>query len=207
MLWETGFKLMKYRVIERKLIFVKYLQKCDESSLSNQVHMEQERLKFPGLLKECQQLAKQFQIEHFLIDKEVSQAEFKRIVKNTINLENENEMKQMMKKSIKCYEIKKESFGLKPYFRELNVTQIRTKFRAKAKMIQVKFNFKNDGKNSTENWVCDSCERSAIESQSHIMWCEAYAHLRIGKDISCDKDLIQYLNNVMNIRQELKLQR
>ena len=207
MLWETGFKLMKFRVIERKLNFVKYLQKCDQTSLANQVLMEQERLKFPGLLKECQQLARQFQIEKFLNDKKVTQTEFKRIVKNATNFENETEIKKWMKKSIKCNEVKEESFGLKPYFKELNVTQIRTKFRAKAKMIQVKFNFKNDGKNSSENWVCDSCERSAIESQSHIMWCEAYAHLRVGKDINSDKDLIQYLNSVMNIRQELKLRR
>ena len=92
-------------------------------------------------------------------------------------------------------------------FKELSVTNARAKFRFKTKMIQVKFNYRNDKKNSSENWVCDSCESSAIETQSHIMWCEAYSHLRSGLNFKSDQDLTKYLSDVLKIREELQLRR
>ena len=44
-----------------------------------------------------------------------------------------------------------------------------------------------------------------IESQSHILYCEAYAELRIGKDINNDKDLVTYMKNVLLVREKLNL--
>ena len=105
----------------------------------------------------------------------------------------------------KCEEIQKEKFGLKKYFKELSVTNARAKFRFKTKMTQVKFNYRNDKQNSAENWICDSCESSSIETQSHIMWCEAYSHLRTGLNFKSDQDLTKYLSEVMKIREELQL--
>ena len=61
-------------------------------------------------------------------------------------------------------------------------------------------------KNNDENWMCDSCE-TAIDSQSHVIWCPAYSKLREGKDLSSDVDLIDYFNKVLTIRAELKLTR
>ena len=110
----------------------------------------------------------------------------------------------MMTKS-KCEEILVENFGLKQYFKDLTVVEARIKFRLKTKMIQVKFNFRNDSKNARQNWICESCDNGCIESQSHIMWCEAYSHLRDGLDLKSDKDLVKYVSEVATIRQELQL--
>ena len=152
-------------------------------------------------------MAKQYKIDGFLNDEDLSLMEFKRIVKNTILLENENELKSMMTKSSKCEGLKNESFGLKLYFKALNVNQTRTKFRLRTKMTQVKFNFKNDSKNSSDKWICDSCESDSIDSQSHIMWCTAYSHLRSGLNLNSDKDVVKYVTKVIKIRQDLKLTR
>ena len=204
--WETGTKLMKFRIIEKKLNFTKYLQQCEETSLANEIFKEQDRHKFPGLLKECKELAKGLNIKDEFENTNVSTKEFKGIVKKTINYANETELLAKLSKLEKCPDLKNEGFGLKKYFDELNVTQTRIKFRLRANMTQVKFNFKNDSQSSRENWTCDSCE-TCIESQSHIMWCEAYSHLRNGLNINSDKDLVKYVNSVMKIRHEMKLSR
>ena len=44
-----------------------------------------------------------------------------------------------------------------------------------------------------------------IETQSHILYCEAYSELRAGKDLNSDTDLVQYMKNVLIIREKLNL--
>ena len=71
-------------------------------------------------------------------------------------------------------------------------------------MTNVKFNYKNNPVNRATLWQCDSCQ-SAIDTQSHILWCPAYSELRWGKDISNDKHLIDYVRKVIEIRDNLKI--
>ena len=47
-----------------------------------------------------------------------------------------------------------------------------------------------------------SCRRS-IDTQSHVMICPAYRKLREGKDAGNDKDLVEYLVEVMKIRERM----
>ena len=44
-----------------------------------------------------------------------------------------------------------------------------------------------------------------IESQSHILYCDAYADLRADRDISNNSDLVEYMKNVLTIREKLGL--
>ena len=71
-------------------------------------------------------------------------------------------------------------------------------------MVNCKFNYKSDHENMATLWMCSSCETS-IDTQSHLKWCPAYADLRVGKDINSDKDLIEYMQKVMIIRDKLSL--
>ena len=84
------------------------------------------------------------------------------------------------------------NFETKSYLRNMTLTDARVKFKFKTKMIDVKFNYKNDPTNLATLWRCDSCQ-SAIETQGHILWCPAYSELRHGKDIKNDKHLIEYV--------------
>ena len=71
-------------------------------------------------------------------------------------------------------------------------------------MLDVKFNYSHDPQYKKDLWRCDSCE-SSIDTQSHILWCPAYSDLRVDKSLEKDKDLIDYIKNVMSIRQKLNL--
>ena len=100
--------------------------------------------------------------------------------------------------------MKNESFEAKEYLSTMNLYNARTKFRMRSNMIDVKFNFSS--KYESELWLCDSCQ-SSIESQSHLLFCPAYASLREGKDLKNDEHLIKYIQNVMEIRTKLNLRK
>ena len=95
-----------------------------------------------------------------------------------------------------------EKFEKKAYVSEMTMQDSQTYFKYRSYMTDVKFNYKNDQKYSRELWQCDSC-LSAIETQSHILWCPTYQALREGKDIRNDDDLVKYISEVMNAREKL----
>ena len=100
--------------------------------------------------------------------------------------------------------MKDESFETKEYLKKMNIADARVNFKLRSQMVDVKFNYKHDPRYTKDLWKCDSCE-SAIESQSHILWCPSYSDLRVGKNINNDQDLVNYIKQVMKIRDNLRL--
>ena len=66
----------------------------------------------------------------------------------------------------------------------------------------VKRNYPNDPKYRQSLWQCVGC-KSAIDTQSHVMWCQAYSDLRKNKDFNDDKDLANYIEEVLKIRETI----
>ena len=97
-----------------------------------------------------------------------------------------------------------ESFGQKGYISDLTLHKARMKFQMRSKMVDAKFNF--SAKYEKELWRCDSC-LSAIETQSHLLFCPAYSSLRVGKDLKNDDHLIDYMQSVMDVRTKLNLRK
>ena len=68
----------------------------------------------------------------------------------------------------------------------------------------VKMNFQSDKKFANKLWSCDSCvDKMGIgvrDTQQHVMICPAYNHFRQGKDLSRDKELVEYFRNVIKVR-------
>ena len=98
-------------------------------------------------------------------------------------------------------ETEKENFEAKPYLQELNLVQARTKFKLRSRMLEVKNNYKGEYRKT--NLLCEGCKTS-IETQDHVLFCPFYSDLRQDIDLSCDKDLVNYYREVMNIRDKLK---
>ena len=67
---------------------------------------------------------------------------------------------------------------------------------------EAKLNFPNDPKFKSQGFQCDFCP--SISSQNHIKVCEEYEHLREGKDLENDLDMIQYFVDVIKFRQEVE---
>ena len=43
-----------------------------------------------------------------------------------------------------------------------------------------------------------------MDSQSHITKCESYKYLRVGKNLSSDKDLVKYFSDVISLREKIE---
>ena len=131
--------------------------------------------------------------------------QWKKIVNKTLLTKNRNDLLEVMVKKnykkIDIDEMSKENFEMKKYMSQLTMHSARTKFALRTKMTKnVKMNFKNDPANKRTLWKCDDC--SSIDSQEHILWCPAYGHLRIEKDLDNDKDLTWYFQQVLKSREK-----
>ena len=98
-----------------------------------------------------------------------------------------------------------EEFGRKPYLKQLNLSDARTKFKYRTKMTQyVKMNYSSSAQYAEDLWRCQSCQ-SKIDTQSHVLWCSSYSSLREGKNLDKDEDLCNYLQEVFKIRHNLEI--
>ena len=98
-----------------------------------------------------------------------------------------------------------ENFAVKDYIKKMTVEDARVNFALRSSMYDVSFNYRSDPKNAAELWRCDSCMSGHIQTQSYILYCEAFADLRKDRDLNSDKDLVDYMKSVLIIREKLDL--
>ena len=98
-----------------------------------------------------------------------------------------------------------EKFEMQDYVKHMKIEDARVNFSLKSKMYKAKFNYKNDPEYSADLWRCSRCMSGHIETQSHILYCDAYADLRADKDINNNTDLVEYMKNVLTVREKLHL--
>ena len=90
------------------------------------------------------------------------------------------------------------------YFFNETLKNVRTIFRFRADLFESKLNYKNMYRDG--NYLCDSCESESDDS-THVLFCPAYATLRQNKSLNCDLDLANYLQSVLEIRTNLRINR
>ena len=96
-----------------------------------------------------------------------------------------------------------EDFGIKPYITNFSVHDARAIYKKRTSMMQyVKMNYMNEPKYVKTLWLCNSCQTS-IGNMDHVLWCKSYRKVRQGKNLGNDKDLAQYLHDVLKIRSNL----
>ena len=199
LLWEFGAKLMKYRIIERKLNFLHHLFNLSPDSLANQVLHIQITNETPGLVQECNTVIKNLGLPN-LFDNNFSAKQWKSIVKRAVNEANDKEIKTKLSSQSKFQHsvMISENFGMKPYLKNLNLQDVRIKFRFRTKMLKfVKMNFSSDPFYIKACW---KCECGQIDTNEHIIRCQLYEELREDKKLDSDKDLCDYLIKVTMIR-------
>ena len=89
------------------------------------------------------------------------------------------------------------------YFKEKSLEDTRMLFRIRTRMVDLKANFKNNHAFRKDNWLCEGCRRE-VETNSHVMSCQAYEDIRQGLDLGNDKDLVKFFKEVMRIRMKKK---
>ena len=67
----------------------------------------------------------------------------------------------------------------------------------------IKMHFMSDKKFAADLWQCDN-QCGKCDSVAHIKECPAYDHLRADKDLSEDQDLVHYVQQVLQLRDEVQ---
>ena len=67
----------------------------------------------------------------------------------------------------------------------------------------VQMNFKNEKKYVQNGWRCVSCNN--LDTQEHLIDCDGYKSLQIGKDLQRDQVLVLYYRNIIKQRIEAGL--
>ena len=210
--WETGGFMMKYRILQAKLLLLHHIATLPGDSLAREMYEVQKDFRFPGLLLEC---------EDFLTDEGVLNLEnytpfqWKNLVKTNIYKLNRSEILEQMKplKKISYKEHISEKCQLQPYMTKLNIAEARLKFKLKTRMTPtVRMNFQSDPEFASKLWTCPGCTAQSHkvqekvegrrDTQAHILTCAGYAQFREHKDLTDDKDLTKYFSQVIQQRMD-----
>ena len=124
-------------------------------------------------MSEARELCKELKMGDITIDRPVKEkkAHWKDKIKKSIQEKNEKDIKKAIERYDKLEVMKKEEYGMKSYIDELNMTEARTLFRVRSKMIKCKMNQSSDGYNKSSLWKCEDC--GYVDTQSHILNCPA----------------------------------
>ena len=202
--WDTGTSKMENGIKMMKLKLIIHIKKLSNNSLANQVYKEQLKNDWPGLAKESQAICEEFRLKDVTKEWtfEPKKNKWKSMIKEACVSKNERDMKKEIKyKYKKITEMSSEKFERKNYLSEMTMEDARMFFKIRTKMVKAKMNFSNDYRNKESLWKCDSCCRN-IDTQAHITICPAYSHLREGKSLGSDKDLVQYFREVLSLREK-----
>ena len=199
LLWETGLLPMRERISRRKLTFISHIRKSGNDTLVKKVFQEQQKNEWPGLIRECELLCNELEIPNISTHKEII---LKKEIKSVTKEKAKNDIINEMTSSSKMKDKINEKYEMKEYFQNKVISEVRTMFSVRSGMFKCKMNYKNDRQFKRKLWFCGNCAIGAVDTLSHILVCEGFKSLREGKDISSDKDLVQYYQKVQTIREK-----
>ena len=114
---------------------------------------------------------------------------------------NRNDILEMTRpsKKLNFENLSQEKFELKEYLTKMNLVDARMKFAIRTRMTaSVMMNFKGMTEFKNIGWKCQTCNEP--DTQEHVLICPEYKHLREGKSLSNDNDLVEYFRKVICLR-------
>ena len=214
----TGTKLMFWRVLEKKLLFIWHVANLGPNTLARETYERECRQDsdIPSLVTETKPYLEELGITNL---QSFTKMQYKRLIKQFIfrkNKENIIEMSRKYKK-IDIESFRNESFEMKPYFKSLNVNMSRLQMKIDSKMCPtIASNFTRDPRFRAINYLCVGCSvrnksdpvseslseqlNTSRDSVCHLVRCPAYADLRLNLNLREQKDMLTYIQLVIDRR-------
>ena len=204
--YESNLLLLKYQVFSRLLNLLKHIHAQDpESCLSKQILTEQLNNDWEGLSQAGIKICDNLEISG-LFDPVVSKKQFKLLVKRACAEANDQDLKIQIQSYKKMKALQDEIKKGNGYFFKETLYNARAIFRFRVELFEAKNNFKNRPEYKKQGYLCDSCQ-SQVDENTHVLFCPSYSSLREGKSLKNDVHLAQYLQKVLEIRTNLRLNR
>ena len=200
--WDTATLLNENYLILQKLLLLHHLVSLGNDCLAKEVLLLQsEEEELPGLVSESAVYMKQLGIQGDPAS--YTKTQWARIVKSQIHSKNKNDLVHQINsyKKLDKEKLLSESYGMKQYISTMKISDARTLFSARSMMLStVQYNFKNNPTYKANQYRCKCGD---LDTQSSLLTCRLYAHLREGLDLTnSDIDLVRYFQLVIQERQE-----
>ena len=153
-----------------------------------------------GLASECEGFLSELSIS--CDPSSMTKQHFKRMIKSSVHARNKEHLLEESKtyKKLDYQKLVSEEYGLKPYIRNMSVSQARVYFSSRALMLPtVQHNFKHKPEYVANQWRC-VCGQP--DQQAHLQTCRSYLHLQQGLDMEQDTDLVRFYQLVIKERLE-----
>ena len=131
---------------------------------------------------------------------------FKFLIKSACAKANDNDLKSQIQSYKKMTALRDEIIKGNGYFFKETLYNARAIFRFRVDLFEAKNNFKNRPEYKKEGYLCDSCQYQ-VDENTHVLFCPSYSSLREGKSLNNDVHWAQYLQKVLEIRTNLRLNR
>ena len=129
-----------------------------------------------------------------------TKTQFQRIISEKLRFKNIQDILEICKTYRKAnyFELREEDFGVNESVKAMTLSESRTLFSIKFSMHTVsKLNYASDPINVKQSFLCQCGE---ISSNIHFLYCKKFEFLRLQKDISSDKGLVRYLQEILKFR-------
>ena len=206
--WQLATLLPANILLLKQLLFVYHLFNLPRDSTGRQVAEMQLNNQLPGLINSVKT---HLDAINFESSKNLSKWQFKKLAKSYITERNKNQLLEMIKtsKKINYQECIQEEFKRKPYFYNLKLDEIRTRYRISSQMVDtVRANYSN--KYRRDSLECQSCKGITTpdqicprDDQLHILIeCPRYSDLRLKYDTQTDLGIVKFFTSVVERRTE-----
>ena len=177
-----------------------HIRHLDETALANRIYLQQLKYGWTGPVKEGKEICQELGIPDVTVVQATKQ-EFKVMVREACRLKDEKELKENILHKEKLQLLKEEDCKIKCFIEKMTLSEARILFQHRTNMTKNAGNYKGWGKYQGEGAKCKFCLK--FDSSSHIMRCEAFAHLR-GPEVFLDNDvhLVQYIRQALQLREE-----
>ena len=155
----------------------------------------------PSFVTECQSFLHKLGIQ-WNDPSSYNKYQWGKLIRNKIHVKNKSDILTQIRsyKKLEYENVCKEDYGMKPYLSSMNLSECRTFFAARSRMLRtIQMNYKHNPEYIANNHKCFCGED---DHQSHLTSCPSYSHLRDGLDLTgSDRDLVLFYQRVIRERE------
>ena len=144
----------------KSLMFLHFLQSQNPQSLSHQIYLLQLKNNYPGLVTNCRQLIKMYQLPNIIDEPSLnfSKKKWKDVVTAAVRRKSESDFKNLILDYSKLRNkgLEDESLEIKSYITDLTLKDTRMKYRLRSFTLPLKMNMKLQPAFVAVSWRCDS---------------------------------------------------
>ena len=175
--WDSGLPSMKWRIAQKKLIFLKKLMAKDDKNIAKKAVENEVIFGIRGLGFECREITKQLNLPDIMIN-DMSKSQIKHAIKNADLEEKSKEMNESRKVGDRLSDNTMDN----KYLSYMGLPMSRIWMRYRARMINgVKMNHKGSYENDLN---CKFCKQNVQETQEHLEECPETEYERRGLVLS-----------------------